>query len=470
MNYISGFYCCTLFELSFISNRCVHLKEVWFPLEIFPRESLLMALFNPNSPPMARNPARNRQDGNSHSMQVTIFIDGNSDNHSPIYTTGSIISGKATIRSSTQIYCDEAEIVLLGFAGTRLELTRHKPTHAFSPFLKMYMMAEQEGGRLELDSPFPGRMVSGQTISIPFSFVVPQFLLEDSCRHPCASYAVWERHTRLPPTLDKGDSGHEFHARGRIQYYVEMRLRCYSDSPGPFGEGYLDSKLIAGRKQVTILPALPELPPLPIHGADDDVFLRKRSLVVRKNFLQRAGTLIAFSSQPPAMMLDPFGQSSPCSVLLLELDFIPIDPTCRPPRKLAISGVVRGTTHLCAEPSQLLPEFSRHGSGFSDTDGKGPTTVQYSSAQDLFPPTPQSPVWQQLQDDAGDWHYRTELELPLELPAEERKPVLPTFYSCLISQTYLLEIKLFVGSATPRLSLTLPLQIGVCSINSGRSA
>lgn len=197
-------------------------------------------------------------------------MDGSCQNDAPIFTTGSVISGHARVHSTIDAYCHGAEIVLLGLAGTRLELTRHKPTRALSPFLKMYMMSEQEGGTLELNSPFPKVMAAGETVSIPFSFVVPQYLLEDSCRHPCTSNAVWERHAHLPPTLDGGcdEEEHEFLARGRIQYYVEMRVRCCNyaeqDLESGQGSGSPDPTLIAGRQMVTILPALPELPPLPM--------------------------------------------------------------------------------------------------------------------------------------------------------------------------------------------------------------
>lgn len=400
-------------------------------------------------------------------LEVSISIDGSCHNDPQIYTTGSVITGRAIVHSEMGAYCEEAEILLLGLAGTRLELTRHKPTRALSPFLKMYMTAERDGGSLELDSPFPGPLAAGETVAIPFSFVVPQYLLEDSCRHPCASQALWERHAHLPPTLDgANEQGHEFLARGRIQYYVEMRLRCHDNSNTNCDAVVCasaevhHSKVIAARQMVTILPALPELPPLPLDSVNFATYLPSKSIIIRKNFLQRCGRLKASSTQPPAMMLDPSGRSSPCSVLHLQLDFFPGDSSSQPPNKLAVSGIALGTTHLCAEPSELLPELSCQNSGIGG-DGNGPTTVQYSSAHKLLPLTPERPAWRRIQDRTDGDYYRAELEMPLSLPACQRKPVLPTFYSCLISQTYTLEIRISIGLATPSLSLTLPLQIGV---------
>ncbi|OAA72106.1 arrestin [Cordyceps fumosorosea ARSEF 2679] len=419
---------------------------------------------------MAGNPSTRRLREPRQALQVTISIDDSSRNEPQVYTTGSLISGRAIIRSDIDAYCEDAEILLLGLAGTRLELTRHKPTRALSPFLKMYMMTEAgDGGILELESPFPGPIAAGETISIPFRFVVPQYLLEGSCRHPCASHAVWERHSHLPPTLDGASDieEHEFLARGRIQYYVEMRLRCYDDDVGS-GAGCGMSKVVAGRQVVTILPALPELPPLPLDSVAPGSFLPSKSVVVRRNLVQRAGRLAVSSAQPPAMMLDPSGRSSPCSVVRMDLDFRPGDCSARPPpSRLVVSGTALGTTHLCAEPSELLPELSGEFGGGGG--GKSPTTVQYSSTCELFPRTPLKPAWRWSQDPTdgggggGGGCYRAQLEMPLLLPACQRKPILPTFYSCLISQTYILEVKISLGCATSDLSLTLPLQIGVCS-------
>ncbi|KAM3453634.1 hypothetical protein MY3296_003665 [Beauveria thailandica] len=209
------------------------------------------------------------------------------------------------IHSNTAVYCEEAEILLLGLAGTRLELTRQKPTRALSPFLKMYMTAEQENGRLELDSPFPGSTAAGELISIPFSFVVPQYLVQDSCNHHCASQAIWERHSHLPPTLEGANTEeHEFLARGRIQYYVEMRLRCHETSVNDGDVGNLicpehdNSRVITGRQMVSILPALAELPPLPLDSMNFGTFLQSKSISIRKNLLQRSGRLKVSSTQP----------------------------------------------------------------------------------------------------------------------------------------------------------------------------
>ncbi|KAJ6780271.1 hypothetical protein PWT90_04244 [Aphanocladium album] len=375
-------------------------------------------------------------------LKVTISIDGNCRNEPRTYTTGSVITGQATIHSEIDGYCEEADIILLGLAGTRLELTRHRPTRALSPFLKMYMTNESDGGSLQLESPFPGTIAAGETISIPFSFVVPQYLLEDSCRHPCGSQAVWERHSHLPPTLDgANEEEHEFLARGRIQYYVEMRLRCHGNYENDQGASagthheLGDSKIITGRQTVTILPALPELPPLLIDSMNSGSFYHSNSVVIRRHVLQRSGRLNAKSMQPPAMMLDPSGRSSPCSLVHLELEFRPIDTSCQPPQKVGVSGVALGTTYFCAEPSELLPELWSRGSNAIN----GPNTVQYSYAQTLLPLMTTSPAWHPQMDAAGGVYYTARLEMPLSLPACQRKPVLPTFYSCLISQTYKLE-------------------------------
>lgn len=424
---------------------------------------------------MAGNASARRLHDPVQALQVTISIDGSGHNAPQLYTTGSVVTGQATAHSEIDAYCEEAEILLLGLAGTRLELTRHKPTRALSPFLKMYMMTECDGGSLELNSPFPGFIAAGQTVSIPFSFIVPQYLLEDSCRHPCTSQAVWERHAHLPPTLDgANEDEHEFLARGRIQYYVEMRLLYHEHSNSNNDEAVAcfspevnTSKVVAGRQMVTILPALPELPPLPLDSIKSEPFLQSNSIMARKNILQRTGRLKASSTQPPAMMLDPWNRSSPCSVLHLELDFFPSDGSSQPPTKLVVSGIALGTTHLCAEPSELLPELWCKNGGMGG-DENGPTnTVQCSSAQRLFKSETVLPAWHRIQDLAEGECYKAELEMPLSLPACQQKSILPTFYSCLISQTYTLEISISLGLATPSLTLTLPLQIGVCRTDFG---
>lgn len=425
---------------------------------------------------MAGNASARRLHDPVQALQVTISIDGSCHNAPQLYTTGSVITGQATVHSEIDAYCEEAEILLLGLAGTRLELTRHKPTRALSPFLKMYMMAECDGGSLELISPFPGPIAAGQTVSIPFSFLVPQYLLEDSCRHPCASHAVWERHAHLPPTLDgANEDEHEFLARGRIQYYVEMRLLYHEHSNNNnnddeaaacFSPEVNTSKVIAGRQMVTILPALPELPPLLLDHMKSEPFLQSNSIMARKNIFQRTGRLKASSTQPPAMMLDPWNRSSPCSVLHLELDFFPSDASSQPPTNLVVSGIALGTTYLCAEPSELLPELWCKNGGMGG-DGNGPTTVQYSSAQQLFNLETVLPAWHRIQGLEEGNYYKAELEMPLSLPARQQKPIIPTFYSCLISQTYTLETSISLGLATPSLTLTLPLQIGVCSTDFG---
>lgn len=129
--------------------------------------------------PMSSNLSTQCSYAPPRALQVTISIDNSHHDEPQVYTTGSVIAGRAIIHSVTAVYCEEAEIVLLGLAGMRLEVTRQKPTRALSPFLKMHMAAEQESGSLELDSPFPGSIAAIELISLPFSFVVPQYLLED---------------------------------------------------------------------------------------------------------------------------------------------------------------------------------------------------------------------------------------------------------------------------------------------------
>lgn len=438
--------------------------------------------------------------------QVSIHITNHNPQNPPIYTTNSLISGHALITSPSSIRCRSAEVVLVGLAGTRLELARHRPAQPPAPFLKMYMTGGGRpdhdaddcpgGGGLsdgDLDGPsFPCAMPARTALAVPFRFLVPAFLLETSCRHR-ASAAVRERHARLPPSLGGDDddtrnntaSKHELLGRGRIQYFIETRLRYSPDSPES-SDSSSPSFTVTGRQMVTILPALPELPPLlmdyspPLCGTNSaststsrssgknssrgsgSAYSQSSSLVVRRSLLRRrAGRLAASSAQPPAMMLDPSGRSSPCSVLRLQLRFTPSSssPSCPsgdapPPHKVVVSGIARGTTHLCAEPSGLLPGQAGEDSG----------TVRYRSAQTLLPPTTVTPEWTRhgAGDDDGEVRYVAELTMPLGLPAKQRRPVLPTFDSCLISQTYALEVRLSLGPATPRLGLTLPLQIGVC--------
>ncbi|KAM3489958.1 hypothetical protein MY3957_006780 [Beauveria namnaoensis] len=147
----------------------------------------------------------------------------------------------------------------------------------------MYMAAEQESGGLELGSPFPGSLAASGYLGAPL---------------PSATY------------IGRANAEeHEFLARGRIQYYVEMRLRYHDNSVNDGDAGNMicaehdNSRAIAGRQMVSILPALPELPPLPLYSRDFGTFLRSKSISIRKNLLQRSGRLKVSSTQPATISL-----------------------------------------------------------------------------------------------------------------------------------------------------------------------
>ncbi|KKY33134.1 putative arrestin domain-containing protein [Diaporthe ampelina] len=422
------------------------------------------------------------------------------------YTSSSAVSGDVTISTQRDVRFDTIEIILLGSARTKTDgySAPHESTHTF---LKLIMPIP------ESVYPVPRVLESSRTLSVPFHFVLPNFLTLGACTHKVESEHVKGQHLCLPPSMGSWARGNwekddlspqmadiEYTIKARVWRQPELQAR--------------PTKIMESIKSIQVLPTFPEDAPLSI-TKNDRLYCMSKTKAVRKNLLSaKLGKLTASAEQPRAIMLRPDGQVSTGTAAQVDLRFEPVCAGTPPPKVTAVSAKITAHTYFSAGPIGSPPnmgDFTE--TGVSDRRGVYSTSVSLPAAAEkpaawtghyarrdsgYFTDTapentasegedaeedggrqrkqrqrrrsttianlvrPSKPQHQSPPRTPPIYHASTAHVAVSRLPTS-KKLFVPTFHSCIASRVYTLHVSLQVtaGGGSTTLSLDLPLQIGV---------
>lgn len=281
----------------------------------------------------------------------------------PSYTTLDEIKGEASITASSDTNFDEVFITFEGATRTFVEkIATTSPTNgrteAFQSFLRLVQPM------CPASFPEPRVLEAGKTYKFPFTFVVPERLLPQSCTHPKQSTFPEGGHLALPPSLGDpmvasmgkslmDDMGPDM---GTIAYAVKCRI---THGRGPSGKIRI---LMETSKKLRIIPAVPEAPPLSVEGGlQDDYRLRKEKTIKKGLFKSKLGCLVMESVQPSSLRLPPLRSNSDSPVTTMatvNVRFDPADETSQPPRLNTLQAKLKVATFFASVPLQEIPRKS----------------------------------------------------------------------------------------------------------------
>ncbi|KAJ6787675.1 hypothetical protein PWT90_08373 [Aphanocladium album] len=375
-----------------------------------------------------------------------------------IYTTGSPVTGEAIIRVPRDTYFDRVAIQFVGVAATRNYMTPEidKVLHHFL----LLDMPLKEMTRLPSDK----FLRAGETYAVPFDFVVPESLPIGSCRQRCEHPSVREHHLRLPPSLGAwGDRDDACPETSRVQYSVAVSIlqkTVFSSEP---------VSVLRCRHEVNVLPVYPEDAPLDVRLGDKKGEYKLTSTkVLRKSLVSRKlGTMTVEAAQPGAVVLSADARDASQVKMSFSLRFTPVErlaanlntddllhdatacPSVQSITAKLIAKTYYNTTHMGAFPDRDRRHELNFGASLYYSDTSRAKDVQFSSTQE----------WRVLKYADGSSAWALDLDAVLQLPLDQKKILLPSFYSCILSRTYTLRLNLTVGPGRNNITLSLPLQI-----------
>ena len=409
----------------------------------------------------------------------------------PSYTSLDAIQGEVCITASSDTSFDDVYITFEGATRTFVEkIATTSPTNgrteAFQSFLRLVQPISPES--------FPESQIleAGKTYRFPFTFVVPERLLPQSCTHSKGSTFPEGAHLAVPPSLgdpmvaSTGKSLMDDMApdMGTIAYAVKCRITSGRGTTGKI------RILTENSKKLRIIPAVPEAPPLSVEGGlKDDYKLRKEKSIRKGLFKSKLGRLVMESVQPSSLRLPPLNSNSDCPVTTMatvNVRFDPTDESSQPPRLNTLQAKLKVATFFASVPMQELPSKS--------------TDFHYSSVKGIFvdainlssrclanqgwekhdttstsaTPTRRDSAWSTASDSknkilspssaySGKCFYTARIVVPVSLP-KGNKVFVPSFHSCLISRIYALDLYLSINTPSasvsdPTLHLKLPIQV-----------
>ncbi|KAJ0117928.1 rrestin domain-containing protein [Diaporthe amygdali] len=427
------------------------------------------------------------------------------------YTSSSVVSGDVTITTQRDVRFDSVEIIMVGSAKTKTDgySAPHESTYTF---LKLVMPIS------ESVYPVPRVLESSRTLSVPFHFVLPNFLTIGACTHKVESEHVKRQHLCLPPSMGSWARGNwekddlspqmadiEYTIRARVWKQPELQAR--------------PTKIMETIKSIQVLPTFPEDAPLSI-SKSDRLYCMTKTKAIRKNLLSaKLGKFTASAEQPRAIMLRPDGQVSTGTAAQIDLRFEPVSADTPPPKITGISSKITAHTYFSAGPIGCPPnmgDFNK--AGVSDRRGvystsvnlpattplEKPTWLTYQARRDSGYFTDTAPENTASEDDADEEerqrqqqrprrksitianlvrpskqqqasspprrprsspvYHTTAMHVPVARLPTGKKFFVPTFHSCIASRVYTLHVSLQVAASaggSTTVSLDLPLQVGV---------
>ncbi|KAI1779574.1 hypothetical protein F4818DRAFT_436878 [Hypoxylon cercidicola] len=424
-----------------------------------------------------------------------ITININNHYRSKVYTTGSEVSGYVAINPHNDVRFDALQIVLLGTSKTRVDAVSIPQATAHT-FLKLVMPIP------ESSYPVPRIFEAGMTYTVPFTFIIPSTLTLNACSHRIANDSIREHHIRLPPTVGSWEKDDLAPDMSRVQYTI--KARAYRDE-----DAGVSTKVMEAGREIRVLPAVPEDPPLNI-AKHDDLYTMSKTKALRKTIISpKSGKVTITAQQPGAAMMSPDGQTVTSTTVPLDLEFEPASADAQLPKVTGITSKITAVTFFSAAGVNHYPNlengrrsFGSEGCGSysattsASTGPVGPLqwdrhlTAQArrdsgyasegrSSSSDSDASTARTPAKRKEQPSSSSSSsspsppvYTARLHVPVYVPAH-KKTFVPTFHSCIASRVYVLWLTVSLasggGGGTAHVALGVPLQIGVGSTSTATS-
>lgn len=442
---------------------------------------------------------------------VRIVMDGQEDSYLKSYTTRDEVKGTVMITAPMDCRFEEIYITLEG-QSTSFPLSGRLPQtppagHADEPFTGWTMTYVDNTGaaasvntrirgyhkhlciRQPIDEalyPHPRIAERDRTYEFPFSFVIPEELPITSCRHSFANDQVLAEHKKLPPSL--GDPSQAGHGQtllddlaphmSKVIYAVRVRVTT------PRKSDCKEIDLVDIKQRFRLVPEVEEHPPVNVEDNDDDNVLRKERVIKKGIFHGRLGWVTAEAVQPSSLMLPPpraVGSMPATTNTIVKLRFDPAQPHLQPPKLSSVTNRLKVSTYYAAEPMGEFP--ARDKAIYSSTRGLYAESIKLSSRcvgavrwtrNDVCSGRQQDgdDRYSHISDDdavpspsahyASGVYYTAKIVVPVSLPKD--KAWVPTFYSCLVSRIYQLEVSISLtppnASILPStISLRIPIQI-----------
>lgn len=412
--------------------------------------------------------------------EVTITLKSGDTSSGKIYSTFDKIEGTVTITVAHDTRFDSIDIDFIGTARSyveRLATTSASvsKTEAFHKFLRLSQPIAPSS--LPANSVFQ----AGVKYDFDFLFVVPQRGLPRVCRHKVDNPAVRDAHLQLPPTL----GGEDTQLYMPDDYAPDMSIIRYS-IVGKITEAAENGDKrpsTVKTKDVRIIPARDEAPPLTTDGPQSEYIMRTEKTLRKGVFKGKLGSLVMEVAQPKSLRLPSPGSDddSPISTMAtVMLRFDPAESRSQPPRLGSLGSKIKIQTYFASAARQNFAvktniqwdahqglrseslhlasrcvagvEWHFHQSEASERLQRRDSALSTSSQGKHPTPSPS----QQYQ---GNGFYTAQILVPITLP--ENKTWVPTFHSCLISRVYSVNLNLGIHSVGlgPSMELKVPIQI-----------
>ena len=341
--------------------------------------------------------------------------------------------------------------------------------------------------------PSPRILKAGQEHRFPFTFVVPDQLVDTECRHAVANDEVKRAHLRLPPSLSDPELDEDNAGPTMARVFYRIRVSLKRDKGNDRGLMTISDKA----RKFKLVPAFEEQPPLNLEDCKEGYCLRNEKDVRKHIIMGKSGRIVMEAPQPSSLKLPPPTRSEsyrPTTTVTIMLRYDPSEASAQPPILRELQTKLRVLTHFGATnsfdfpPNSLLAQDVAHGiyhehpilstrglSGSSHVKwdkhpaGTDLKDISFRRGSTMDPSNilrcPSSS--KKCKPDMP--FYTTQLQIPVTLP--EKKDLCPTFHQCFVSRMYCLDLKLDytpakgsgapVGgmSGTPSVSLNLPIQI-----------
>lgn len=414
--------------------------------------------------------------------------DGQQNTFVPSYTTLDKIEGLVSITAPNDLSFEDIHLTFQGASKTYVDAITTAPssgsrTQAHHHFLRLFQPID--GATLP-----PDRVLeAGRTYKFPFTFVVPEHLLPQSCTHPRGHACVHDAHLALPPSLgDPLISGNGTTLLDDLcpdMCMVSYALRVVVTRRQECG-GKL-CVVADGLQKLRIIPATEVQPPLDVQGAKDSGYcLRKEKDIKKGMFKGKLGRLTVEAEQPKSLSIPSIRSRKSCPVTTMaaiNLRFDPVHDHAKPPRLSGLVSKLKVQTSYSTIPLRSFPTMSAtslydlHRGTWNETVPLSRRNVESVAwtTHDSSIPISQQPRRESVASVTKDnipipseppiakVFYTSQILVPISLPMNS-KTFVPTFHSCLISRTYALNLSLSVGTVgntvtAPTIHLKVPLQI-----------
>ena len=402
------------------------------------------------------------------------------ENVVPSYTTLDKIEGTVSISTPVDLEFDDIHIIFQGTTRTYVEKLSNihainDRSNAYHNFLRLSQPIRA------IEYPENYVLKAGETYKFPFTFVVPERLLPQACTHARDNERVLDAHLELPPSLGDPMIGPD----GRTlldDLAPEMTIVSYAirviilrKSRQARGK---PSILIDSVKKLRIIPAVDELPSLPLSGTDsDDYTVRQEKDLKKGMFKGKLGRITVESAQPSSLRL-PYCRSDistarVTTMAVVNLRFDPSEESAKPPRLGNLVNKLKIVTFFASVPCRDFP--CRANSYLYDSQrgcfveninlsSRNVESVQWIQHNTLERHDSAISISDNLPSpSASQTFYTAQILVPVDLPTN-CKTFVPTFHSCLVSRVYSLSLTLSVhtpgatASATS-MHLKIPLQV-----------